>query len=62
MVFHVLLATDRLALERPWRAWDSAGALVLSIKIKQEDWDKVERNFECYTVEQIHESESPVGL
>ena len=62
MVVHTLLAADRLALERPWRAWDFADALALTMNLKQEDWEEVELNLECYMVERIHESEPPMRL
>ena len=62
MVIHVLLAADRLALERPWRAWDFADALMVAMKLKQENWYEVERDLRCDIVERINESEPPVGL
>ena len=32
------------------------------MKLKQENWEEVERNLECYMVERIHESEPPMRL
>ena len=41
MVIAVLLQADRMALERPWRAWYVADALTLTMRIGEVTWDMV---------------------
>ena len=41
MVVAVLLQADRMALERPWRAWYVADALTLTMRIGEWTWDLV---------------------
>ena len=41
MVIAVLLQADRMALERPWRAWYMADALTLTMRIGEWTWEMV---------------------
>ena len=61
MVVHVLLAADRFALERPWRAWYFADALTIAMKIGECQWDAVESVLRDYLAERCEEADSLVG-
>jgi hypothetical protein len=61
MVIHVLLAADRLALERPWRAWYFADALTLTMKLGNDAWAAVDTMLRDYLDERCREVEQLVG-
>ena len=41
MLIAVLIQADRMALERPWRAWYAADALTLTMRITQYKWEEI---------------------
>jgi hypothetical protein len=41
MVFHVLLKADRFMLEKPWRAFYFADALVLTMRLPKTSWSAI---------------------
>lgn len=48
MLIAVLMQADRMALERPWRAWYAADALTLTMRIGEYTWEAVGRSLRSW--------------
>lgn len=59
MLIAVLMQADRMALERPWRAWYAADALTLTMRIGEWTWEAVGKSLRQWIEDGGLESAQP---